>query len=279
MDPIVTAGLVKAAESAGDESVKEVGGLLTRVLGPAADEIGEALRRYTSGRVNNVERIVSKAEQKSAGRGSGKVPPRIAHRLLETGSYCDDELMAEYLSGVLAAGRTPNGRDDRGIAWSAMITDMSVLQIRAHFLLYREWAALLNGRSDIQLSLDAGRQRCDMYLDADEFRAALARDMDIEGYEALAHAIPGIVRIGLLGDSYAWGPKDNDTHAMLSNSPWEPALCVQPSLAGIELYGWAQGLAGMTGQSFVSDAVPFAEDEIPRLHNVAVPGIEAPAGS
>jgi len=57
--------------------------------------------------------------------------------------------MAEYLGGVLAASRSRGGRDDRAIAWSNLVTSLSSVQVRAHFLLYREWAALLRGRSRV----------------------------------------------------------------------------------------------------------------------------------
>ncbi len=78
------------------------GGVLRKVVGPAVDEIAEGLRRWTSFRVGNVKRIAEAADRKMTDDDDGgEVHPRIAHRLLEEGSFCDDDLMVEYLGGVL----------------------------------------------------------------------------------------------------------------------------------------------------------------------------------
>ena len=119
--------IAKAADAVAEESGKVFSTLMIKMLGPSADEIGEALRRWTSYRVRNVKRIAAVADRRAQGR-EGVVPPRLAHTVLEEGSYCDDELMAEYLGGVLAGGRTPSGRDDRAVTWSKLITSMSTLQ-------------------------------------------------------------------------------------------------------------------------------------------------------
>lgn len=189
VDPLSGAAVAKALSAAGGEGAKETGRLLGRVLGPSADEIGEALRRYTAFRVGNVARIAEKAESKGAGRGEREVPPRVAHRLLEEGSYCDDELMVEYLSGVLAASSTPGGRDDRAVVWSDMVTGLSSLQVRAHFLLYREWAVRLHGRSDLNLGMEAPRAQCEIHVELVEFLNALVAGHNVDPIAAVNHAI------------------------------------------------------------------------------------------
>jgi hypothetical protein len=117
VDPLpAAAGL--SAEAVRSEAVK---GLLVRALGPAADEIGTALARWTSFRVGNVERIALATTRLADKRGrSGSAPPRVAHRILGDGSWNDDSVMIEYLSGVLASSLTPAGRDDRAVVWSGL---------------------------------------------------------------------------------------------------------------------------------------------------------------
>jgi hypothetical protein len=143
-DPISLAGtaLVKAASSAASSEPKQdTEKLIARLLGPAIDEFGSALARSVAYRTRNFGRIAEKASVKAArDEGRGIVHPRVAYSILEDGSLCDDELMAEYLGGVLAGSRSPNGRDDRAITRCRCISGMSALQTRAHFLLYREWA-------------------------------------------------------------------------------------------------------------------------------------------
>lgn len=276
VDPLST-GLAKIAASAGVEGAKEGSKLLNRVLGPSADVIGEALARYTDFRLKNVGVIVEKAHRKSRAQGDGEVPPRVAHRLLEEGSYCDDELMAEYLGGVLAASRTPAGRDDRAVVWSALVNGLSTLQLRGHFLLYREWARHLHGR-DLVLAAPGNRLRTIIHADLLEFSSRLLGDDDsIPQYNAVSHAIPGLVRAGLLDINYTWGNKadiDIDLHQPFREDEFDPILCVNLTVVGIELYGWAQGRDGLTPEDFISDAEVFAEDVIEPLVGVSLPELD-----
>ena len=127
--------------------------------------------------------------------------PRVSHVLLEEGSYCDNEVMVDYLGGVLAASRTPDGRDDRAVAWSNLVTSLSSLQVRAHYLLYREWAARLDDLNDLNLGVDGGRSQALMQIELEEFYNVLVDESDVELNAALSHSIVGLVRVGLLGDS------------------------------------------------------------------------------
>lgn len=273
VDPIAGMGVMKAATS---EGAKETTRLLGRVLGPSADVIGEALARYTEQRMRNVGRVVAKADEKSGGR-TGEVHARVAHRLLEEGSYCDEELMAEYLGGVLAAARVPGGRDDRAVVWSEIVTGMSSLQVRAHMILYREWAAALKGRDDVNPGTHEGRQRARMLMDLHQFYLSVKHDThDGDPNAVIAHSVLGLIRLGLLEDEYRLGPTHNVAEAP---EQWQAALVVKPSVMGIELYGWACGDAEMTALRFVSDAELLALDEVPRPSRVLHPGLSPIGGS
>jgi len=272
-DPVVGAVLAKAVGAAGSEAEKTATSLFVRVLGPSADAIGEALGRYTTYRMRNVGKIVERADAKSGGRGDrGIVNPRVAHVLLDEGSYCDDELMADYLGGVLAGSRTPNGRDDRAVAWSRVITGLSALQIRAHYLLYREWAARLHGVPGLNLGAD--RDCAMMDVELAEFATALAHDGDLDLDAVMHHSIPGLVSASLLGDHYSFGARDA---TQAEDSPFESVLRVWPTVTGLELYGWAQGLPGLLPYKFISEAIAFdLEDAIPRLVGVALNRLPKP---
>jgi hypothetical protein len=268
-EPIMGLSLAKAAASAAaTESSKAVPGLMTRVLGPAADEVGEAVRRWTAFRVGNVERIVTAADRKTDGARAGQVPPRIAHRLLEEGSFCDDELMAEYLGGVLAGSRTPNGRDDRAIGWSELVASLSSLQVRAHFLLYRAWAEVLHGQDALNLWDVKDQRKAYLHVDLPEFVALIISDSDVEPNKAIGHAIPGLLRHDLLGD-HAWGKRENTN---FKTSPYPYTLVVQPSPSGMELFGWSLGRAGLTPRDFLNLDDSW-DASLPRLVKKAVPSL------
>lgn len=281
VEPVVGAAVAKALGAAGDEASQEATRLLSRVLGPAADEIGAALGRYTALRVQNVGRVIQKADRKRGGREqAGSVPPRLAHRLLEEGSYCDDELMAEYLAGMLAGGQSTNGRDDRAVVWSAMVSSMSTLQIRGHFLFYREWAAALRERTDLNLGVYKGATDAAIHVELADFMLALVGDLGVSHLDALVHTVPALHRLGLIQE-YAWG-RAEEMPGKGSGSPFPRVITAAPTIQGIELYGWAQGMPGMQPRTFLTSAEVFAEEEIPRPKQVAFPRLPAqdvpPAG-
>ena len=187
--------------------------------------------------------------------------------------------MAEYLGGVLAGSRSPNGRDDRAIAWCRCISGMSWLQVRAHFLLYREWAGRLHGRTDLQLGID--RAPTAMCVELNEFASTLITDTSIPEEEAIHHAITGLVDLGLIDNSFAIGDRRSFPGIFkYKDSPFEKLLSVIPSIRGIELYGWAQGLPGFTIGSFLTMAEVFATGPpIPRLTSVVFPDLHEPTSS
>jgi hypothetical protein len=256
-DPSVGA-VTKTSVASSDRSEAIARIPLARVLGPSADAVGEALRRYTEYRLRNVQRIVQCADAKSGSPDEGAVVNlRVAHVILEDGSYCDDELTASYLGGLLAGSRTPRGQDDRAVPWSKVVTSLSSLQIRAHYLLYREWAARLRIIGVYELGVEAGRTQATMEISSGEFSKLLLGDSGVDENDAMSHAIGGLIRVGLLDDGFRYNGE---------------LVRVTPSIAGLELYGWAQGLPGLSPRGFASKARLFdTADAIPRPSSVGFP--------
>jgi hypothetical protein len=278
-EPIADMAIANSAEIDETESEKVARGLLIRVLGPAAEAIDEALGRYTSYRVRNVGAIIERADAKSRDSVESRkvVNPRVAHVLLEDGSYCDDDLMIDYLGGVLAGSRTPHGRDDRAVAWSHVVTSLSTLEVRAHYLLYREWAARLHGLADLNLGVSADRYRATMDVDLGEFLPLLIQGIEVPVQDAIGHAIPGLIRVGLLENEYYIGPRENTGEP---DARFEHLLRVMPSVIGLELYGWAQGLPGLSPGDFPAKAAAFELAEaVPRLTGVLLPNLPAAAAA
>ena len=73
-----------------------------KLLGPLFDEIAEDWRqRYSEHRLRNLDRIGQKAQAKLGGSidDEGEVPPRIAAVVMDSGSWCDADVMSEYFGG------------------------------------------------------------------------------------------------------------------------------------------------------------------------------------
>jgi hypothetical protein len=143
--------------------------------------------------------------------------------------------MVEYLGGLLAGSKSPGGRDDRAVTWTRIVTGLSSFQIRAHYLLYRELASHLHNQApDLDMSYEPQMKRATLYLDLDEFEAALmaliedGSEDSAESPEAiLRHSLFGLCRIGLLYDSWHYRRKDEDKAC--------PLLKVRPTGRGMEL--------------------------------------------
>ena len=66
----------------------------------------------------------------------GGVPPRVAAAVMDQAEWADEDVVVEYLAGVLASSRTPDAKDDAGVSWVALIGRLSSLEIRMHYVLY-----------------------------------------------------------------------------------------------------------------------------------------------
>jgi hypothetical protein len=238
------------ASDASSKAMESVNNLLVRALGPSADVIGD----YWAGRVSDwVERNRRKLAERTiakAGDKPGAVNPRVAVRVLQDASLTDNEVFVEYFSGVLASSRTLDGRDDSGISWSALLSTMSSVQIRAHFLLYREWAELLHDYSPLDLTRIFARRSVSLWVEHGEFATALNI---VPESSLLQHALTGLARNSLI-DEHDWGAR---TESHLVNSPYDEVVRAVPSIAGFELYAWAQGRGDMPLARFPFEAEVF----------------------
>lgn len=218
-----------------------VTGAARRVLGPPADEVGKALARITENRLQNVGRIAEKAEAKLGDRAElpGTVPLRVAAKVLEGGSWCDDDVMQEYLAGVLAGSRSADGADDRGAYWADLVARLAGDYVRVHYLLYRalhDHGAAADGPS---IALLEGQQARSVYLPVSGMAASLGVTVE-EASSIGNNSLHVLARESLIAPT-GWG---NGVH-VLEHVPGatEPGVHAVPSHAGMELFMWAQGVA------------------------------------
>jgi hypothetical protein len=210
-----------------------------RVLGPTADYIGEGIRAWTEHRVENVRRIFSKARRKLGSRidEDGTISPRTLGRVIEDGSYCDDEVMVEYLGGLLASSRTPEGGDDRGAYWASIVTGLSSYQIRVHYLVYEGLRQRLE-HPESPLSVAEINQK-QIYIPVSAFASALDVPQDDGLLAVIAHCVEGLTREGLIAYR-AYGTPDHLRGIIDDAEQW--GAVVSPSGPGLELFGWAHGV-------------------------------------
>ncbi len=150
--------------------------LVCDLLGPSSKQVGNALAKLTKAGVRNVERVLTKAvrRKRELGIKGGVVAPRVVPLLLQNAQWCDDELTAAYLGGVLCSARSPAGRDDRAVGHLRLIEGLSSYALRAHCIVYASVAKLPRLRlASIAQALASGLG-VTILLDEEELRAKMA---------------------------------------------------------------------------------------------------------
>ncbi len=229
--------LIRGAAS---EAAKVGGGVLSRLLGPTADEMGVQLHDWYKRK--NVERVVMRAEAKARTGTDGAIPPRVAADVFEKAQWADDDFVAEYLSGVLASARTPDGRDDSAISWTALVGRLSATQLRLHYVLYSLLRALKPDSITGWVLTTRMRQRVVVTLTS----VVEALGLDEVDDASLFEAIHGLAREGLIED-VAHGPADSlreqggDFRGYLLESDDNGLLSFCGTPDGFSLYLWGTG--------------------------------------
>jgi hypothetical protein len=100
--------------------------LLNDVCGPTAKYVGGELKSYTEVGVDNLKRVLKNAAKqiKAQNKDEGQVPPRVLKEILSEGYFCEDELCAMYLGGVLASSKSLVSRDDRAMSYCSLVSNL-----------------------------------------------------------------------------------------------------------------------------------------------------------
>jgi len=220
------------------------------VCGPTAKYLGGEFCSYTEKGMENLKRVFLHAHKKLSPtrQQTGQVPPRILKTALSESYFCEDELTAEYLGGILASSKGSASRDDRGLTYLAVLSSMSTYQIRVHYLIY----------SAIILSDELPSKKHSDHWFHEEQVTVLITEEDIirsmeysetEDHDAIIyHCFLGLEAKGLcLG-----GTK------LVTEIPTEscdvPFRYVYPTRFGVDLFMWGLGLG-------VSDTVSFLDKD------------------
>lgn len=114
------------------------GKLLYDVFGDTAKLLGKRLATYADKGLINFENVLKRADRRARMRGKtvGAVPARVIQHLLPEACFCEDQVQAEYLGGILASAKGPTARDDRAVSHITLLSSLSTYHIRTHYLLY-----------------------------------------------------------------------------------------------------------------------------------------------
>lgn len=215
------------------------------LLGPSIQYLGrDVLPRGVEQGVENFGRVLRNAHAKLRGREGepGGVPPRVLRGVLEEGFYAEEQIVTEYLGGVLASSRGGNSRDDRGVGYLALIARLSAYDLRLHYVAYASFHTLIAG-SDLDVEdgtdLDTyGR----VFIPEDALSAAMDYTAEEDGRALTDHSTIVLNTEGLIGH-YGSG-KQEYTAPMGAAGP---GLVFCPSFMGMQLFLWAHGMTDLEG--------------------------------
>ena len=124
----------KSIEKVTDGVIDGARAFLSRVCLPAAEEFGLLLKdNVASWRSKRATVLAQKAEEKVRFHHGDKnvtVHPRIAHNVLDEGSWVEDDVVHDMWAGLLASGCDIGGGDDSNIVFISLLKQLTSIQVR-----------------------------------------------------------------------------------------------------------------------------------------------------
>ena len=214
--------------------------MLRKILGPTADYLGDDFKeRLVERRKNTVAEILSNAEKKLGPRldSPGRVSPKVLKEVLNDGSYAEDPVSVEYIGGVLASSRTADGRDDRGARIVKMVDNLSVYQLRTHYLIYST-VAYIFAKTDNSFALHKDRIKMNLFFPTDGYINSMGMSLpDLTSFPILmSHIFHGLSADGLILENWAMGEKKTLQTIHHKAPDDKHGIILQPSSLGAELF-------------------------------------------
>lgn len=230
--------------------------LIGKVLGPTAEYLGGEIRNFAAKCNINISDVFAKAARKLGPRldEPGQVNPRVLKGVLDEAAFAEDEVASEYFGGVLAASRSVDGADDRGVAFVGLVRDLSTLQLRFHYLCY-SWLRQLFLGQQLEIGIPSDRRNMRLFISIDAFRAAMMRNGAPDDQSLVDHCVLGLARQGLIDSGYVYGSTDHVRSAW-PKAP-SPGALITPTPFGAELFLWAHGWGTRNVNEFLSTELTF----------------------
>ena len=213
---------------------------MMKVLGPTAAYLGEGIKLLTQKQIENVFKIFKQASEKIDACGlKGSIPPRILKHILEEGAYVDNELAAEYLSGVFAASKSEQQRDDRALTFLKILSNMSNYEIRLHYIIYSSFRHVFLNSNEFNVTLTDKCTQSELFFPLSQFIESFALEEGEDINVILEHALPGLATRNLINANWSYGNKDfmKTKYKFLDSD----GIIASPSLLGSQIYLAAHG--------------------------------------
>lgn len=250
--------------AAADSLATDSNGVISRLLGPTADVMGEQLRaRYV--RWTNARKVVDRAAERVDLTQDGGISHRVVEKVLNEAQAADNVFLSEYLSGVLASARSKAASDDSAVPWTALVGRLSSDDLALHWSLYRG-VQESRVKSDEEFWDHLGEQRL---VEANSLLLALGWDLLQESVQRATECFYSLQREGLIEDlshgagKYLRNDVSYTRGAVLDESKFYWTF--RPTERGVSLLIRALGFSGKWMGEFFQDQVSRAVRETPDL--------------
>ncbi|YCM44780.1 hypothetical protein V2O64_01950 [Verrucomicrobiaceae bacterium 227] len=121
----------KATNTLAKGAVEGFSALFSRICLPAAEELGDFLRdKVKNWRAYNIIKISKYTDLKLEAKKDVSAHPRIVFGILESGSWCDDEILQKSWAGLLAASCSKEPSDDRNLPFVSLLEKLTAVQVK-----------------------------------------------------------------------------------------------------------------------------------------------------
>ena len=216
----------------------------------------------------NLGAIFTSAERKLGQKVDhpGSVNPRVFKQIWDEGRFIEDELAAEYFGGLLASARSPDGKDDRVLSLLATVRDLSVFDLRLHYLIYVSIRRLFVGRT-FSVAVQEDRIQAGVFIPFDVYYQVLGLKNDQAAQELAAHSLITLIKHEMIDHRFSMGPPEKIRQYCLQAN--RPGIIAIPSFFGAELFLWAHGYSDRHINELLSVDIEFPTEA----------GIEVPEGA
>jgi hypothetical protein len=237
--------------------------MLSKMLGPTAEYIGAGVQAWTERRTHNVQRVFAKTNDRLGNEidRPGIVPPRVLRAVLDEAQFADDELIAEYLGGILASSRTESGRDDRAASAARLVSSLSSYAIRTHYVFYASARPRYLGVDAREFRTGSGADKR-VYMSSSDYVAAMDFSSDeLDNYGGiLSDTLLALSRNDLIATNFVSGSVEYLRSGSISKDYPAPGLIFDPTQMGISMFCVAGGFTSEPYDTFVNAAAVFEVD-------------------
>ena len=219
--------------------------LMDRTAGPIIEASGRALVDRIRRRLDS---FIGRTKERAGDTSNFEFDDRMAIKVLQEVATVDDEVLADYLGGVLLSS-TGGHRQDQGSAVLAVLSALSTMQVRGHYAIYSAYRRLLAGE-ELNMYSDRDLRSRTMFVDQAEFFAALGvEEGNLPTPYPVPHVTRGLHRAELLGRHFG-GSKIEILHKYGLTDADRPGFVVSPTPTGAELFLWGHGCEVLDANTF-----------------------------